>query len=60
MARSTYIYLVTADDAPVAAFTVKWEMEWWIAHNPGTYKRFRMSDGTYTDREKRPVEMADK
>jgi hypothetical protein len=35
-------------------------MEWWIAHNPGTYKRFRMSDGTYTDREKRPVEMADK
>ena len=60
MARSTYIYLLMENDEPVAAFTVKWEMERWINHHPGTYKRFRMGDGLYTDRTKEPVEMVEK
>ena len=55
MARSTYIYLVTKDDAPVAAFTVKYEMEWWIANNTGTVKRWRMGDGK--SGRKAPVEI---
>ena len=45
MARSSYIYLVTEKDQPVAAFTVKWEMESWVDRHPGIYRRFRMSDG---------------
>jgi len=58
VARSTYIYLVTVEDKPVAAFTVKWEMEKWINDNPGKYRRYRMGDGLYMDRpSKRPVEM---
>ena len=61
VARSTYIYLLMdkADwDMPVAAFTVKWEMESWIINNPGTYVRLRMRDGLYPDRTgKQPVGM---
>ncbi len=65
MPKSTYIYLVTVEDKPVAAFTVKWEMEKWINDNPGNYRRYRMGDGLYKfgctvhmDRpSKRPVEM---
>ncbi len=56
MARSSYIYLVTAGDKPVAAFTVKWEMEYWIMHNPGNYRRYRMRDGD-KPADKQPIEM---
>ncbi len=55
MARSAYIYLVTKEDHPVAAFTVKWEMESWIERNPDTYEKFRMGDGLAGA--KSPVEM---
>ena len=34
MARSSYIYLVRENNEPVAAFTVKHEMESWIGRNP--------------------------
>jgi hypothetical protein len=57
MARSSYIYLVTEMEKPVAAFTVKWEMEWWIIHHPGTYKQFRMRDGSNTPQDKLPIEI---
>ena len=61
MARSSYIYLVTEKDEPVAAFTVKWEMLSWIEHHPGDYEKWRMSDGLYGDRDdKFPVGMVDK
>jgi hypothetical protein len=33
MARSTYIYLVTMGSVPLAAFTVKHELESWVARN---------------------------
>lgn len=56
MARSQYIYLVTQQDQIVAAFTVKHEMETWLSRKPGLhYKRFRMRDGLYYD--KNPVAM---
>jgi len=59
MARSAYIYLVTEDGEPVAAFTVKWEMEWWIERNPGEYRLFRMVDGRWAEPiAKRPVAMS--
>jgi hypothetical protein len=48
------------DDKPVAAFTVKWEMEAWIKGNHNCYyKRFRMKDGDYgySRADKLPVEM---
>ena len=60
MARSSTIYLVMEDDKPVAAFTVKWEMEAWIKGNHNCYyKRFRMKDGDYgyCRADKLPVEM---
>ena len=56
MARSSYIYLVTEMEKPVAAFTVKWEMEWWIIHHPGAYKQFRMRDGDIPQ-DKLPIEI---
>ncbi len=57
MARATYIYLVTKDGEPIAAFTVKHEMESWIVRNPGTYNKFRMGDGGHGA--KAPAEMRD-
>jgi hypothetical protein len=48
MARSSTIYLVMQHGIPIAAFTVKWEMNAWIKRNPGCcYRRFRMKDGDY-------------
>lgn len=58
MSRSTYIYLVMKDNTPVAAFTVKWEMQWWIERHPSTYTILRMRDGTHADKGE-PVIMAD-
>jgi hypothetical protein len=55
MARSTYIYLVTSIGYPVAAFTVKREMEQWIRQHPSVYQKFRMGDGLSGKKE--PVEM---
>ena len=46
MARSSYIYLIRKNGEPIAAFTVKHEMETWIRHNPGVYTLYRMADGT--------------
>lgn len=57
MARSSYIYLVTDNSEPIAAFTVKWEMASWIRRHPGNYQRFRMADGLYPN--KQPVAMED-
>jgi hypothetical protein len=45
MARSTYIYLVMDQGAPVSAFTVKHEMMTWLSRNVGTYTIYRISDG---------------
>jgi hypothetical protein len=45
MARSTYIYLVTKDGSPVAAFTVKHELATWLSRNQGDYVLYRIGDG---------------
>ena len=57
MARATYLYLVTQEGQPVAAFTVKHEMMTWLSLNPGEYQRWRMGDGVFGA--KAPAEMTD-
>lgn len=47
MARSSYIYIALDDALPVAAFTVKWELERWLSRQEDArfLDVFRMKDG---------------
>ena len=42
MARSSYVYVVTNNETPVAGFTVKWELKVWWDNNANKYGPLRV------------------